>query len=225
LDDSHPSATRGTESLRPIQSPRGLQRLEPDDGPFPTTPNRAEQERPNPLFQCPSDPNSKPSVGNNNYFGVQGGGPEPDCVSLGQPNWAFYYNGIFQHNKRISIAHVRDGLSNTLLVGEQRYQLTMLQSDKYGATWASGYRTNGGPGGPWSRPNNVAGAHERINVGKGATGNMNLDTRAFGSFHPGGCHFAIADGSVHFFSETIDLGMYWSLATRNNGLPLGGFEP
>ena len=38
-----------------------------------------------------------------------------------------------------------------------------------------------------------------------------------GSWHPGGCNFAIADGSVQFLSETINLLTYQRLATCNGG--------
>lgn len=37
----------------------------------------------NPKFQCPSDPNSNRAANNTNYFGVQGGGPNPVCSTQG----------------------------------------------------------------------------------------------------------------------------------------------
>jgi hypothetical protein len=33
----------------------------------------------------------------------------------------------------------------------------------------------------------------------------------------------MADGSVHFFSENMDLATYQQLAIRIDGLPVGGF--
>ena len=54
------------------------------------------------------------------------------------------------------------------------------------------------------------------------TGNVASST--FGSLHPGGCHFAMADGSVHFLSEHIDLAAYRGLGARNDGLPAGGYN-
>ena len=37
------------------------------------------------------------------------------------------------------------------------------------------------------------------------------------SMHPGGLYFAYADGSVHFVSTSIDLGLYRALATIQGG--------
>ena len=37
------------------------------------------------------------------------------------------------------------------------------------------------------------------------------------SFHPGGCHFTLADGSVHFLNEEIALPVLWRLTTRKGG--------
>jgi prepilin-type processing-associated H-X9-DG protein len=38
-----------------------------------------------------------------------------------------------------------------------------------------------------------------------------------GSRHPNGANVAMADGSVHFFSETIEPRVWWSLGSRNGG--------
>jgi prepilin-type processing-associated H-X9-DG protein len=37
------------------------------------------------------------------------------------------------------------------------------------------------------------------------------------SFHPGGCNFAFADGSVHFIKDSISMQAYESLGTRGSG--------
>jgi len=52
-----------------------------------------------------------------------------------------------------------------------------------------------------------------------------IELRGFGSFHPGGCMVALADGSVHFLSEHMDIHAYRALATRADGLPVGGWQP
>jgi prepilin-type processing-associated H-X9-DG protein len=51
--------------------------------------------------------------------------------------------------------------------------------------------------------------------------NIILTQFAF-SQHPGGCHFAFADGSVQFLSENMNLAVYQSLGAMADGLPLGG---
>jgi len=47
----------------------------------------------------------------------------------------------------------------------------------------------------------------------------------FASMHPGGCNMAMADGSVHFVMETINLGLYRGLGARDDEIPVGGFNP
>ena len=43
------------------------------------------------------------------------------------------------------------------------------------------------------------------------------------SFHVGGAHFLLGDGSVRFISENISLATYVGLLTRGNGEVLGEF--
>lgn len=40
---------------------------------------------------------------------------------------------------------------------------------------------------------------------------------SFGSLHTGGAQFARADGSVQFFSQSIDMAIYRAAASRNGG--------
>ena len=45
----------------------------------------------------------------------------------------------------------------------------------------------------------------------------------FSSYHPGGCHFALADGSARFLSQDIDQLTLQSLAGRNDGAIVEGY--
>jgi prepilin-type processing-associated H-X9-DG protein len=86
--------------------------------------------------------------------------------------------------------------------------------------WASS-AYSGSSGG---RPGVLAAAVLPINElnASGSTSDLIVDvlawyTRLFGSFHAGGCHFAMCDGSAHFVSENIDLQVYRNRAQRADG--------
>ena len=42
------------------------------------------------------------------------------------------------------------------------------------------------------------------------------------SNHPGGVNVALADGSVKFIKDSVDLATWWALGTRNGGEPISG---
>ncbi|MCD4726664.1 MAG: DUF1559 domain-containing protein, partial [Pirellulales bacterium] len=51
----------------------------------------------------------------------------------------------------------------------------------------------------------------------GGIGGDNPCKRAWGSFHPGGLHFVLCDGSVRFLNSTIDVQLFADLATIDGG--------
>ena len=179
-------------------------------------------------FQCPTDPNSGQGVNNSNYFGVQGGGDFSlaTCTSASDQR-VFFNNGVLFHNSNTSIGDISDGTTNTFLLGETKYQLTLtaglIVRVPIHLGWASGPRQGRASG----RPGVLAAAILPINSipgdGGSASNMLNYYTRLFGSFHVGGCHFALGDGSVHFVSENIDLPTYHYLAQRSSGQVIGEF--
>lgn len=177
---------------------------------------------PNPAFQCPSNPNSNSGSNSTSYFGVQGGGPDAlkSCATESGAR-VFYTNGALSFNSKTGFRDLTDGSSNVYLVGETRYCLTPNgRSDGAHTGWASGAKTDA-----WGSPLVLAAARDQINADPrhgGNTDTLNIMTKLFGSFHPGGCLFLMGDGSVHFVSENIDLDLYQQTAIRNDGLPAGG---
>ncbi|NLY00817.1 MAG: DUF1559 domain-containing protein [Rhodopirellula sp.] len=119
-------------------------------------------------------------------------------------------NGVMADRRGCRLADVLDGTSNTLMIAEV---------------------TGGGPGSyrgfVWSNftlidmANGINGPTTRQGGISAASYNFRLAGAA--SYHPGGCHFAMADGSVQFISETIELRIVKALTTRAAGEVTGEF--
>lgn len=129
-------------------------------------------------------------------------------------------DGVIYCNSNTTISEIRDGTSNTLMVGERTPSANLL----YGWQWAGAGENRLG------ETDVVLGVHERIAAPMGSDPNesetdffrpgesddpTNLHRFHYWSNHPGGGMWALADGSVHFFSHSTDRG--------NNGS--NGFAP
>jgi len=117
------------------------------------------------------------------------------------PAWKKAYPGVE------TFAHIRDGTSNTLLVGES----TTSTNTGYRTFWAYSfaYFTLSGA---TAQPRTFWGDFDRC-VAAGGDGDSIPCKRGWGSFHSGGMHFVLCDGSVHFLNESIDTVLFGNLAT------------
>jgi len=164
-------------------------------------------------------------VGLTNYMGVQGsnfcwgdwannGTSGMDCEQ-----W-FHGDGIFypmDWQKPRGFGAIRDGLSNTLMVGEDVFNKTRSTcSDPcYGLGFA------------WAHPVEATATcaippNAKRPDGTAYTENDWTGHNGFRSHHPGGVQFACADGSVHLINDGITLGLYRNLATIQGGEVVGG---
>lgn len=147
------------------------------------------------MDQCPFCPDSKP--GPNNYccqawnFGTHGNS------GLGiSPRTTV---GMFARNNRSTrFSHVKDGLSNTFMVGET----------------IPGHCTFMGV---YSQNFPVSGTSIPLNTMESAQGTNWYRTCGFKSYHSGGANFVMGDGSVHFVADGIDYRLYNELGTRAGG--------
>jgi len=148
-------------------------------------------------------------------------------VATSTTAFILYTNGVFFANSKVRPTDITDGTSNTYLIGETKYQvadLTSAGANKKGL-WSGGIYLNAS----WRYYSNLAAAVEPINqpVGGDYTGaslrtSETIVGRTFGSFHPGGCNMAFADGSIHFMPNDTDVNVHRQLGTISDGLPLGG---
>lgn len=132
-------------------------------------------------------------------------------------------------NPKNKISDITDGLSQTILLGECAGREDVWRKRvKYPLDYGSGnIRARGGA---WSTNDNVytIGSRTTTNFGPGTTtipgrlaiNNSNEYGHCFYSFHSGGANFALADGSVRFLSESVDLKLLADMVTRAAGEPL-----
>ncbi len=177
-------------------------------------------------FMCPSDPAS-PGFADTasdrwggNYLGCIGNG----TLSTGTGN------GMFGYETSTRMASLIDGTSNTMMLSEsvQRVRVpTVFSWSCAGCYWiggAHGEVTFTAHEGPNTKVPDQNYACKSTSVPQ-APCTVNTSTRYnfTRSFHPGGVSMALADGSVRFLSETINLATYYALATREGGEPIGEY--
>jgi prepilin-type N-terminal cleavage/methylation domain-containing protein/prepilin-type processing-associated H-X9-DG protein len=109
-------------------------------------------------------------------------------------------DSIFGANRSCSIAQIKDGTSNTLMIGE-----------------ITGGGKGTADGNIWASAN-ICDTRDGINyppytVPEG--GKFIFGVSGFSSYHPGGCNFAMADGSLTFLSQNIDQKVLTALTTRD----------
>lgn len=168
------------------------------------------------LYTCPADGRSfvsaKLNIGLTSYLGIQG----TNQVRK---------NGVLFVDSRISFAEIRDGVSNTLFVGERPHS-----DDEIWGYWYAGWGASKDGTGDM-----ILGVRS-VNVGKLETvcpfgpyqfgpGTVKeiCDVLHFWSLHSGGGHFLFGDGGVRFMSYSANA-VLPALATRASGETIPAIE-
>ena len=156
-------------------------------------------------YICPSDARGRELVGvltvgaedmaKTNILGVA------DSVNYRcDPSWpGINRDGVLYNFSETRIRDISDGTSKTLMLGEAIPNTEVVHAGAFWTSWAI-CDTRNGINNPLRIP---------------TTTPWDLDNDGFASYHPGGCHFALADGSVQFLDENIAQAVLHDLTTRN----------
>ena len=170
-------------------------------------------------YLCPSDPDGEilnfvtevvEPVGNGSGNSNNNSGGFGDELLLARSNYSgvfgniddiedpFRGDGIFFGNSRLGFQSIRDGSSNTMLIGERRNDLGAV-------TWVG---VIDGIEEPFAR---IVGATDR------APNDAGEELQNFRSYHPGGINVGLADGSTQFVTNNVDEELFQALGTRSGG--------
>ncbi|MDA7952057.1 MAG: DUF1559 domain-containing protein [Pirellulaceae bacterium] len=139
------------------------------------------------------------------------GAPSSYAVNVGTDSaWNSIHNGpfVFSDEKHTGFASIRDGLSNTLFVGEldyglENYYWSGTEEVRGGVVqWGIGY-----PG------YSIATTHGIFNSERLVTGYNEFQT--FRSDHSGGANFLLGDGGCRFIADSIHPDILDGMATRS----------
>ncbi|MEM8946520.1 MAG: DUF1559 domain-containing protein [Planctomycetota bacterium] len=174
-------------------------------------------------FVCPSSAPDLPEVGRlpAHYDAISGSGHSSEfrwdlddriCGDV-------FTDGVFFPDSDIRLERVTDGTAHTLALGERTY---WMHSWPMGSEWIDEpdeylctYSTRN-----VRYPINASHAQfgyslSDYSVTDASLRKITANDLFYGSKHPGGAHFAMVDGSVHFYNESIDFVLFEALASRN----------
>lgn len=198
--------------------------------------NSAHKNTPINSFFCPSNPEPGPlaSVGFRGSYGANAG----STVGAGSLTTA---NGVFYRNSKIGINSITDGTSNTLLIGEGVVRTisggtgnAYTPWSEAGAYWGGGIQHGGtlSTAEPPNTPipdcgrgcgNYDPNIHPCYSTDAATPAGFTCTTRTtyLRSYHVGGAHVAMADGSVRFASSNIHTATFRALGTRSGSEVIG----
>lgn len=200
-----------------------------------------------PMLRCPSDvtANLAGIGGTTNYMANKGSGViwnDPTGPNVGMPE----QNGLFYYHSRVKMADIADGSSNTAAYSERvladgNNGVVSPLEDVFFSPLAPATPdeaiqmcnavdinnlANQFPlfmGAPW-----IHGQHcyLHVNVPNSRSCGFFISLRATmppSSRHAGGVHILLADGSVRFVSQSINLATWRGLGTRRGGEVIGDY--
>ena len=186
-------------------------------------------------FMCPSD-DAQPAKGGSGGRRSNADGFQGNYIVCSGPGIMYYgtadLKGMFYRRSRTKFASVIDGTSNTLMVSESIVRGSVNKNGGWGG--AGGY-WGGAPHGAYGfttletpntlLPDRVYKCKDTLFLHAPCTSTFGTnDHRNFArSYHPGGVNATLADASVRFITDSINLTTYRNLATRRGGEPAAAY--
>jgi prepilin-type N-terminal cleavage/methylation domain-containing protein len=205
--------TRRRASLYPY--PPSQARLAYNQGGIPTQPinvartDYAVNVGDFPFSEYGGGPNSASQTDQNSYFGGHTGG-KPQFAGQSSPDMPLTRcRGISFEQSTIRKDDVRDGLSQTLLIGEK-----YLAANAYGNGTTSADNETAYVGMDNDIGRTTCCPPKQDRWGDGTNGPW-----AFGSAHPNACNFVLCDGAVISINYAVDAENFRRLGTRDEGPP------
>ena len=183
---------------------------------------KAQSQMPS-LFRCPSvGDGGGGDLAISSYWGV--GGALREGESIGENDmWCGTVSttGIYYAGSETQFSDIVDGTSQTLAFGERTYVFRPWMN---GARWSGKAKRTicSEASNNIVYPINADHARFGYYIGDSSIPStpvplLPLNDLYFGSFHPGGAHFAFADGGVHFLTDEIDFTIFEDLSTIAGG--------
>lgn len=176
---------------------------------------------PIPAFACPSSPLGEQAtvyggrVNGTLHYRANAGSVNYDMVNVATSSRDYSTSGAIYPNSKTKFAHITDGTSSTLLVGEcsdrQGWTDSMLNSWGGIQAWTWGYYYYGSGAGYLQLDN------KNLQYPINFSGISTTNATPYRSAHPGGAQFSLCDGSVRFLTETMDFNVLDAMATRARG--------
>ena len=143
-------------------------------------------------------------------------------------------NGLLPRAESTRIRDCTDGTSNTMIVGEQSGNAKFKIRTDYMSGWSAGHNANlsvkrlrelyptGSGVFPISTGITVITGPRILLLPSHGNGSTRTQVQMY-SFHTGGCHILLADGSVRFLSDNANGQLCRNLAVKDDGNVLGEF--
>lgn len=187
---------------------------------------------PVPVLSCPASPlgNRSPDIVVEGFPWIVGqgalhyrgcAGRIEDVVNPSVPNdYRYADTGTIYPHSNIKFRDIIDGTSNTILLGESSSSLG----------WRDVIKSGWGGIQPWTwgiywyeDERRLIIDSKNIQFPINYQRDFGINHTPYTSYHAGGAHFLLCDGSVRFTSENIDLGLLKSLGTRGGQEVVGEF--